>query len=217
MSCAGHLPSVDLSRVTATSILSAEHQVILQVLDVLGKLASKAAADGEIPAAHARQALDVLRRFADECHHGKEEHVLFPRLESIAPGFGPTQVMRAEHVEGRALIAGMGRALEAGDAATFAAAARGYSNLLRAHIMKEDDILFRLAGQMLTPAQDAELVEAYRRIEHDEIGEGTHERMLGLADALALTYGVRRASDDPRVSALLTAVCGCRADVRQAS
>jgi len=210
MSCADHIPPVDLARVSATSILSGEHRVILQVLDVLDKLAAIATRDRRIPTEHANQALEVLTKFADRCHHGKEENILFPALEAIQPGFGPVQVMLAEHVEGRAFISAMQEAVVAGDAARYAQAATGYVELLRQHIAKEDDILFRLAGQMLTPTQDAEILEAYRRIEHDDMGDGTHERLLGIADTLATTYGIPRASDNPQIMDLLTAICGCK-------
>ncbi len=210
MHCATHLPLVDLTRVSATSILSGEHQVILQVLTVLEKLAAIATSDRRIPIDHASRALEVLTRFADHCHHGKEENVLFPALEAIQPGFGPVQVMRAEHVEGRAFIRAMLEAVAQEDAARFAQAATGYIALLRQHIAKEDDVLFRFAGQMLTPTQDAEILEGYRAIEHDDMGNGTHERLLGIADALATTYGVPRASDNPQIMDLLTAICGCK-------
>lgn len=208
-SCHDHLPPVDCDRVSAVSILSGEHRVILQVLAALEAMAVRSAA-GDLPAADARDALEVLRTFADKCHHGKEEDILFPALEGLVPGFGPTQVMRAEHVEGRALIRAMGEALAAGGAAAFADAARGYVDLLRTHIGKEDDILFRIAQEMLGPEQDAAILDAYRRIEHDDMGDGTHFRMLAIADRLAGAYGVARASDDAQTMALLTAVCGCK-------
>lgn len=207
-SCHDHLPTVDLDRVSAVSILSGEHSVILQVLAAIEAMAASAAA-GRLPADDARDAIEVLRTFADRCHHGKEEEILFPALEAHVPGFGPTQVMRAEHVDGRALIAAMSAALAATDAAAYARAALDYVNLLRSHIAKEDDILFRIAQQMLSAEEDAALLEAYRRVEHDDMGDGTHVRMLGIADRLAATYGVARASDDPRIMSLLTAVCGC--------
>lgn len=208
-SCHDHLPPVDLSRVSAASILSGEHQVILQVLSALDAMAVRSAA-GKLPVADATDALEVLRTFADTCHHGKEETILFPALEAQVPGFGPTQVMRAEHVEGRAFIRAMGEAVKAVDAAAFARAAHGYVELLRAHIEKEDDILFRMAQAMLSPQQDAAILEAYRRIEHDDMGDGTHFRMLATADRLAGVYGIARASDNPQTMALLTAVCGCK-------
>ena len=62
---------------------------------------------------------------------------------------------------------------------------------------------------MLSPDQDAAILEAYRAVEHDDMGDGTHERLLGIADSIADVYGVERASNDPQTFALLTAVCGC--------
>jgi len=44
------------------------------------------------------------------------------------------------------------------------------------------------------------------------MGDGTHERLLGIADTLATTYGVPRASDSQQIMNLLTAICGCKDD-----
>lgn len=209
MPCHDHLPAVELSRISAVSILSGEHRVILQLLDVLQRLAEATRLSGGIPDRHARQVLEVLRAFADTCHHGKEEDILFPALEALVPGFGPTQVMRAEHVDGRIHIKAMGAAVESGQPTTYVQHALAYVDLLRQHIHKEDQILFRMAQSMLSPAQDAALIADFRRAEHDDMGSGTHERMLGIADALADAYGVPRASADPAIFTLLTACCGC--------
>lgn len=203
------LSPVDLSKVSATSILSAEHKVILQTLEVLKAMAQKTRREGLIPAAHAASALEILKNFADRCHHGKEEDILFPALEAAAPGFGPTQVMRQEHVEGRGYIRGMTDALEAKDTMGFALNAENYAELLEQHIGKEDGILFPMAAHLLSAEIDGEILEAYRKIEHEDMGNGTHERLLGMADELAAFYGVPRASADPEIMALLTAVCGC--------
>ncbi|MBN8218378.1 MAG: hemerythrin domain-containing protein [Spirochaetes bacterium] len=213
MSC-GHfenLEAVDLDIISAVSILSGEHRVILQVIQALVAMADRAEKENAIPLDHASQALEVLRNFADKCHHGKEENILFPALDAAVPGFGPTQVMRADHVEGRAFIQGVAAAVDGGDVAKFVQNAHGYAGLLRSHIEKEDGILFPMAMQILRAEQHGEILDAYRAIEHDDMGDGTHERMLGLADSLASAYGVERASEDPRIMALLTAVCGCKA------
>lgn len=209
MSCTGNLPPLDLSQITSTTILAGEHRVILQVLSSLVGIADAAERDGRIQTTHASWALEVLRNFADRCHHGKEEEILFPALEARVPGFGPTQVMRSEHIDGRAHVRAMGEALASGELARFVANARGYVELLRNHIAKEDTILFPIAASMIGPDHDAAIVDAYRRIEHDDMGDGTHERMLATADVLADAYGVARASTDPQILALLTAVCGC--------
>lgn len=209
-SCHDHLPPVDMTRASAVSILSGEHRVILQVVTCLERMAAQAGREQRIPASFARQAIEVIRTFADRCHHGKEEDILFPALEAQIPGFGPTAVMRDEHVIGRQHVAGMAAAIETDAVSDFISHAMGYVELLRGHIAKEDDILFRIAQTMLTPTQDAALVEAYREIEHDDMGDGTHERMLAIADVLADAYGCERASSDPQTFELLTAVCGCR-------
>ena len=209
MPCHDHLPPVDLTRPSAVSILSGEHRVILQVITCLERMATQAAGDTRIPDRFARLAIEVIRTFADRCHHGKEEDILFPALEAQVPGFGPTAVMREEHVIGRRHVAAMEQAIDTANVDGFVAAATGYTELLRAHIAKEDDILFRIAQTMLSPAQDEAIVEAYRAIEHDDMGDGTHERMLAIADVLADAYGIERASSDPQTFALLTAVCGC--------
>jgi len=210
MSCHHHDVPVDLDRISAVSILSGEHRVILQVLAALEAIAARAAT-GDLPTGDAHATLDVLRTFADACHHAKEEDILFPALEAQMPGFMPTRVMRGEHEMGRALIHGMTEALARGDGPGFACAATAYLELLRAHILKEDEVLFRIAQAQLSPEEDAAIVDAYRRLEHDDVGDGTHLRMLATADRLAAAYGIPRAADEPRIMRLLTAVCDCGA------
>jgi len=204
------LPPMDLDQVSAVSILGGEHAVILQVLTSLQRIAIRGVARRAIPQPHADQALEILRQFADRCHHGKEEDILFPALVAKSPGFGPTAVMRSEHVEGRALIAAMADACAAHQPDVFAVNVDAYVALLREHIRKENEVLFPLAQQMLSADEDAGLLRAYRAMEHDDMGNGTHERLLGLADSLAAAYDVPRASAEPRIMTLLTAVCGCR-------
>ncbi len=62
--------------------------------------------------------------------------------------------------------------------------ALGYVELLRGHIGKEDQVLFPMAGQMIPQAQQAGLVDRFETIEHEETGEGVHEKYLALAAAL---------------------------------
>jgi len=142
-----------------------------------------------------------LRNFADRCHHAKEETHLFPAME--AKGFprdgGPTGVMLHEHEEGRGHVRGMAEALEgaaAGDAAAlraFAQHGRAYVALLRDHIHKEDNILYVMANRVFTPADQQALLAAFHNVETTEVGAGTHEKFLKIANDLADRYGVSRA------------------------
>lgn len=99
-------------------------------------------------------------------------------------------MMLAEHEQGRQLTSGMRQAAEkvqAGEASAKAEIcqnALGYAALLRQHIMKEDNVLFPMAERVIPLAKQAEVAEAFERVEHEETGEGVHEKYLGLAEAL---------------------------------
>jgi len=181
-----------------TEILSSEHRVIEQVLNCLDKIITAAQQAGQLDAAAATDALDFFRTFADHCHHGKEEAHLFPAME--AKGFaresGPTGVMLAEHTQGRECIRQMTAAVAGaatGDTAAlrqFAEAGQRYSALLRQHIQKEDHCLFSMADQAFTAADQVALLAKFAKVEAEEMGAGTHEKFLGIAEALAQKFGV---------------------------
>lgn len=191
-----------------TEILSAEHRVIEQVLDCLEQIAERAASSRSLDVESARTVLEVLRTFADRCHHGKEENCLFPTLKNC--GFpthvGPVAVMLQEHESGRGEIRGMEAALaevsrDAGASQQdrkaveyFVAAARRYVALLRDHIAKEESVLFPMAESMLTPADRDDVVKSFQAVELIDIRPGTHEKMLAMADALADRFHVARAA-----------------------
>lgn len=207
------VPSRPGTPTTPMDILWGEHRVIVQILDVLDALRTRVATTGcidGVPGADARMILDLLRTFADRCHHGKEEDILFPALEAASGGtFQPAEVMRGEHVQGRGHIADMAASVEGGDAHGFAVAAQDYVALMRVHIEKEDHCLFPFAAELLDAERCASLVDDFHRVEHEDLGSGVHERMLGQANDLAVRYCVARATDDPRVLSLVTAHCGC--------
>lgn len=183
----------------ATDILMAEHRVIEQVLCCLEKLAEGREAGKQFDKASAREAIDFFRHFADRCHHGKEEGHLFPLLEArgLPREGGPTGVMLHEHEEGRRLLAAMVEALDSGSSDEFARPARAYVRLLREHIRKEDHCLFPMADEILSPAEAESLSRSFEGVESAEMGEGTHEHYLDLANALADKFGVPRAGVVP--------------------
>ncbi len=184
-----------------TEILTDEHRVIEVVLACLDKMADEAFASRRIDAAAAREAISFIRTFADGCHHAKEEHRLFPALErgGLPVDAGPTAVMRQEHEIGRAHVRKMDEAVtkfEQGDARAvdrFCIEARSYVELLREHIAKEEQVLFPLADRMLPPGTQEEVLAGFHDAEENEVGPGTHERLLAVADALAARYGVTKA------------------------
>jgi len=191
-----HASSLD-KLMRPTEILSSEHRVIEQVLDCLEALAGRARDEGRLDSGRAETVLELLRTFADRCHHGKEEERLFPMLvaRGLSTHVGPIAVMLDDHRAGREHVRRMGEALADADAARFVPAALGYVDLLRDHIAKEDGVLFPMAESMLDEAAREALLESFGSFERDDLGAGTHERMLALADALADHYGVPKAAE----------------------
>jgi hemerythrin-like domain-containing protein len=185
-----------------TDILMTEHRIIEQVLNCLEKIAKTAATGAPLDRQDATDAVAFFRTFADKCHHGKEEAHLFPALEEH--GFphdgGPVGMMLYEHDLGRGHVRGLAEAIDGaanGDAQArkqFVEHALGYLNLLRQHIQKEDNILFMMANQALSEADQKKLLQAFEHVEHEEMGAGTHEKYLAIANRLADRYGVPRAS-----------------------
>jgi hemerythrin-like domain-containing protein len=176
----------------ATAVLRTEHEVIQQVLDCVEELADRATQTGLIDLVSAREALDFLGAFADRCHHAKEEQCLFPalHLKGLPKHVGPVAVMLDEHDQGRAAIQWMRRAVADAErdpeaaAQRFAKSARAYVELLRDHIDKENGVLFPMADQMLDEAETRALLASFDEVEHHDLGDGTHERYLALAQGL---------------------------------
>src|SRR3990172_8394367 len=129
---------------TATSRLREEHEHILEIAAALATLVAAADA-GRWDVDAFADCVTFIRLFADACHHGKEEDLLFPELEKggLPHDQGPIAVMLHEHEQGRAYARHMANSLDgarAGDEkarATLRNAAAGYVHLIRGHILKE--------------------------------------------------------------------------------
>ncbi len=167
---------------SATDELRTDHRAIERMLAVLEAAAQRLEQGERVRPDVFRQGVDFVRNFADRCHHAKEEENLFPRMEArgVPRDGGPIGVMLFEHDEGRAFVGAIAAAIDVyerdGQAAARAIAenARGYVDLLRQHIMKEDNVLFPMADRVLTPADQAELEQRFEQIETERMGPGVH-------------------------------------------
>ena len=117
------------------TVLRKEHKGILKMLDVTDEVARRLEAGQSVAPEKLADLLEFFRLFADQCHHGKEEDLLFPRLEQrgMPRAGGPIGVMLAEHDQGRSLIKQMAEASEAygaGAPGVGAAVGRGGARLL---------------------------------------------------------------------------------------
>ena len=98
------------------------------------------------------RARDYFRRFlAAMAHHlAMEEEVLFPAFEErTGMSAGPTQVMRMEHEQMRALIDDMAAAAEAGNVSAYLGASETLNMLMQQHNLKEENMLYPMADRAI--------------------------------------------------------------------
>jgi hemerythrin-like domain-containing protein len=138
--------------------------------------------------------IGFLKEFADKCHHGKEEGLLFPAL--IGAGVpdlgGPIGAMLADHDQGRKLIRDMEESISPNvDRMKLAQAAGEYSHLLRNHIQKENMALFPMAEKVLSGTQLEKLYQGFEEHEEKVIGQGRHEELHSLLKSLQEKYPVK--------------------------
>lgn len=171
--------------------LKHEHEAILSALQIVNSMTARIGKGTSIDAQDMRDFTDFLKEFADKCHHGKEEGLLFPALTraGIPEKNGPIGVLLSEHTEGRKLIKDMQDALSPEvNYSRFAQSAGRYSNLMRNHIQKENDVLFPAAEKSLTDTQLLELYDNFQRHEEEVIGEGKHEELHAMLKNLKKKY-----------------------------
>ena len=154
---------------TATQNLENDHVYIIRLIDVMEKMVLNCATD----TAHMELVVNLIKTYADGFHHAKEEQVLFPLLEEkgFSKVHGPVAVMLHEHVEGREFVKGISQRIDVYKAGNVSALPeiyqymQGYVDLLREHINKENNVLFKLADKALSSDEQLELLNKFGSIE----------------------------------------------------
>jgi hemerythrin-like domain-containing protein len=174
----------------ATDDLRREHDAILSALRILQAMNRKIAAGTPVPRADLERFTGFLKEFADTCHHGKEEGILFPALADagIPAEGGPVGVMLSEHAQGRRYIGEMEAAIAAADNARFAASADAYASLLTAHIQKENNVLFPMADKVIGTKELDGIGARFEEFEEKVIGKGRHEELHAMLKELRQKY-----------------------------
>src|SRR5262249_30240318 len=125
--------------------------------------------------------IDFFKVFVDTFHHGKEEELVFPSLERVGVSRegGPIGVMLVEHDAGRDHMRSLRVAIDeyrAGDksaAAEIQKQADAYARLLKHHIEKENQVLFRIAENHLPDETRDSLEKGFEIIEATRVGSET--------------------------------------------
>ncbi len=161
---------------TATKNLENDHVNILRLIDVMEKMLLVKSKNTE----HFEKTVSLIKSYADGLHHAKEENLLFPLM--VKRGFsleqGPTAVMLHDHAEGRDYVKGMTEGISGykkGDEAALAKIfenMQGYIILLRNHIAKENNVLFRMADNAFSENDQQELLKEFAKVENEGVCGG---------------------------------------------
>ncbi len=179
---------------TATSNLEHDHEHILRLISVMECIVGS-----ENPnMGHIEKIVDIIKNYADGLHHAKEEKQLFPFLarRGFSPETGPVAVMMHEHEQGREYVKGITENVSLYMEGNHAALKEiytnmsGYAALLRSHIGKENNILFRMADRALSDADQKELLKKFEKAEREQSNGSASADYIGTISSLALSYGV---------------------------
>jgi hemerythrin-like domain-containing protein len=96
--------------------LMIEHRLIERMIEVMKRRLQQWEREGKADTSFIETAVDFIRTYADRCHHGKEEDILFRDLRKKPVSDDHKRIMEglvADHRKGRALT---GRLVEANEA-----------------------------------------------------------------------------------------------------
>jgi hemerythrin-like domain-containing protein len=180
----------------ATEELKEDHKAIKIALSILTKISKRLKSGKKIDPEDLGQILEFIKTFADKCHHGKEEDLLFVAMENVGipRDRGPIGVMLREHEMGRSYVKNMSESVEkykAGElsySSQFVENAKKYVDLLTQHIDKENNILYPMADMQLSEEKQRELIEKFEELEQERIGTGKHEELHELLHRLKDKY-----------------------------
>jgi len=183
---------LDMVTDSPTEMLEAEHRVIAKVIGAVPVLADQLDAGQAVDVGLLRDIVEFMRTFADQCHHGKEELLLFPVLgKKGVPLQGcPVGALTAEHARGRALVKELADAVDAqqeGEPSakeTVIGALRGIAALYPNHIWKEDYLLFPMTNKVLNVEEQQLLSGEFQKVD-ERIGLSQYQRLEAFAEYVA--------------------------------
>ncbi len=171
-----------------TTILSEEHQNILRVIDALIKESNALESDKKLNRDFFNQAIDFIRNYADKFHHAKEEDILFKELskDTVEMHCNPIEQMLYEHNLGRNFVKGIEQGLKENNQNKITENAKGYSQLLQERILKEDNILYPMADEVLNQRIQESILKKFKQAEDEKFPKGTKEKYLSFVKELKL-------------------------------
>ncbi len=168
--------------------LVAEHELIERSMAVLKTCLEAIELSVEVNTVQLGRALDFLLQFGDKIHNSKEEQCLFPLMgqKGIPVQGGPLGVMLMEHEAERKLLTRMSGLLPGfadlsfTDRLQFKEEGMEYLKIRAEHIWKENDVLYPMGRQVLSEADNRDLLNQFDRINRETYGEGAFAKFQAM-------------------------------------
>jgi len=177
---------------SAIKNLEDDHAYVLKLIDVMEVMTESS----EPVIADLEEAVELIKNFADGLHHAKEEALLFPLMaeRGFSTQQGPVAMMLHEHTQGRNYVKDMSENIQLfqdGDLSALALVYRnmlGYGELLRNHISKENNVLFRMADNALSENDQQTLIEKFQKIESSDLPNNQKKDFIARIEKLNQAY-----------------------------
>jgi hemerythrin-like domain-containing protein len=169
--------------------LMAEHRVIERMLAVLEAQLALMAEQRSVDPTLLDTATDFIHTYADRCHHGKEEDILFRRLAEKPLDAELAQVMAGlieDHVRGREMthrLVSANDRYRSGDASALGEIESSVRELVEfypVHIEKEDRHFFKPCLEYFTDAEKAAMLTDFDEFDRALI----HQKYRGVVEEL---------------------------------
>lgn len=167
--------------------LMREHRLIERMIAVLKKETERLASDGDLDMIFIKETADFMRTYADECHHGKEENILFRELGKKEISKNHSETMNqliAEHKYGRKILEELLEAdyrYEKGDKKAKVDVLNRMKALVEfypRHIEKEDKYFFLPCMEYFSREEKDDMLEEFRSFDRTLIHR-RYGRMVG--------------------------------------
>ena len=173
-----------------------EHRVIEKMIGLIGDELSRIKGTGKADVRFIDTAVDFIRVYADQCHHGKEEDILFRDLEKKDISADHRKIMDElieEHLYGRKVVGSLveaRRKYEAGDEKELAAIRDLLGKLVDfypGHIDKEDHHFFKPVMEYFSDKEIKAMLDECREYDMNMI----HEKYRNVVNDLSAARGLK--------------------------
>lgn len=178
----------------ARGLLMIEHRLIEGMLSIIKIVLSKIESEQQVDPLVVDKAVDFIRVYADQTHHGKEEDILFRELRKKTMSDDDQRIMNElieEHVLGRrttkALVAANARYRNGDDTALsdISSKLQTLVDFYPKHIEKEDKIFFPSARAYFTDKEDQDIIQKFQTFDQKMI----HEKYKSVVEDFERAFG----------------------------